>query len=201
MNNTMKLTLLCLPVLMLTMACAHTPPPVAVKPAPALVRPPAPAVECASCPQPSPVPDLLDHVNRLRLASATELQREQQNVQSQMQTANAGQRTRLVIQQALLTSLGRLPADYPRVLLQLEAIQKSSDAQDAPWRSLAALLHALLADQRRQAETLEKQTLALKEEQRRREGMEEREAALQEKLEGLKAIERNLMNRTPVNKP
>lgn len=145
-------------------------------------------------------PDLLDYFARMRAATTAEQGRELQQVQAQLQSASAP-RGRLLVQLAMLAALGRPVSDPGRLIQQLDALQKSTDPQERGVRPLASLLHYLLLEQRRAEDHYEKSAQALREEQRRREALEEREAALLEKLEGLKAIERNLMTRPQVKKP
>lgn len=178
-------------------ACARPPLPVApAVPAPVAVAPLSPPPP--PCPPPSPVVELLDYYQQLRLMSAAELQKEQASL---LAAANPPRSDAVVIQLAMLASLNRGTSDWGRLLAQLDALQKSRDAASAPLRALAALLHGALGEQRRLEDQNEKSAALLREEQRRREGLEEREAALQEKLEGLKAIERNLLNRPQGKKP
>lgn len=142
--------------------------------------------------------ELLDYYQQLRQMTTAELQKEQANL---LAAANPPRGDAGVIQLAMLASLNRTASDWGRLLAQLDVLQKSREPASAPFRPLAALLHGNLSEQRRLDEQNEKAALQLREEQRRREGLEEREAALQEKLEGLKAIERNLLNRPQVKKP
>lgn len=179
-------------------ACARPPQPVApAAPAPVVVAPLSPPPP-PPCPPPSPVVELLDYYQQLRLMSAAELQKEQASL---LAAANPPRSDAAVIQLAMLASLNRGTSDWGRLLAQLDALQKSREAASAPLRALAALLHGVLGEQRRLEDQNEKSAALLREEQRRREGLEEREAALQEKLEGLKAIERNLLNRPQGKKP
>lgn len=190
-----RLILLLIPVLLA--ACAQAPvqvPPPA--PAPVVVLPPPPPPP-PPCPPPSPLVELFDYYQRLRTAPNAEQQREA----SQLQQQSAPRSDALILQQAMLATLGHGPADPGRLLQQLENLQKSREEASAPLRPLAALLFNVLSEQRRLEEQNEKTATLLKDEQKRRETIEEKQAALQEKLEGLKAIERNLLNRPQGKKP
>ena len=158
----------------------------------ALPPPPPP------CPPPSPQIELLDYYQQLRQMNAAELQKEQATL---LAPANLPRGDAGVIQLAMLASLNRTTTDWGRLLAQLDAVQKGREPSAAQYRPLAVLLYSTLMEQRRLEEQNEKTATLLREEQRRREGLEEREAALQEKLEGVKAIERNLLNRPQGKKP
>lgn len=88
------------------------------------------------------------------------------------------------LRKALALSQGRSSADLAQAAAQVEVI--ASDAQAAErLKPLATLLSARLAEQRRLQDNVDKLTQQLRDSQRRNE-------QLNEKLEGLKAIEQTL---------
>ena len=149
-------------------ACAQWPaaaPAVEPFPAPAAGEPPppapapAPAPEAAPTPPPPPVPPA--PADPAGSAAAT-------------------------LESALQLAQSRQPGDLTRAQALLEPLAREGAA--APWASIARLLQARLADQRRLEEQSERQSQQLREQQRRLEQL-----AVQ--LEALKAIERSLATR------
>lgn len=176
-------------------ACASITPPAAppvavVAPQPAPPPPPAPVVK--PCPPTPAVLDLLDYYQRVRQLGAAELQREQQVV---LAAAGSVPRDVQIVQLAMLALQMRAAGDWSRLLPQVEAIARGREEAGPGVRPLAQLLLAGQQEIRRLEEQSDKLTQQLRDEQKRREAAESREAALQDKLEGLKAIERNLLNR------
>lgn len=144
------------------------------------------------------VVELLDYYQRLRGASSTELQREQTLLNQQ---GNLLKTDAWVIQQAMLSTVARNSNDVGRILPSLDGVAKSKEPSSTPYRPLAVMLYTLLSEQKKLEEQVDKTTVQLREEQRRAEIAEEKQAALQDKLAGMIAIERSLLNRPQGKKP
>lgn len=97
---------------------------------------------------------------------------------------------RTTLQLALLLGQTRSNGDLARALALLDALLRSTAPEAAPWQPLARLLARGYAEQRRLEEQLERQNQQARDSQRKLE-------QLNEKLEALKAIERNLTTRPP----
>jgi hypothetical protein len=97
---------------------------------------------------------------------------------------------RTTLQLALLLGLTRNNGDIARALALLEPLLRSTAPEAAPWQPLARLLASRFAEQRRLEEQIERQSQQARDNQRKLE-------QLNEKLEALKAIERNLTTRPP----
>lgn len=144
------------------------------------------------------VVELLDYYQRLRGASSAELLREQTLLNQQ---GNLLKTDAWVIQQAMLATVARNSNDVSRVLPSLDGVAKSKEPLSTQYRSLAVMLYGLLSEQKKLEEQVDKTTVQLREEQRRAEIAEEKQAALQDKLAGMIAIERSLLNRPQGKKP
>lgn len=144
------------------------------------------------------VVELLDYYQRLRGASSTELQREQTLLNQQ---GNLLKTDAWVIQQAMLSTVARNSNDVGRILPSLDGVAKSKEPSSTPYRPLAVMLYTLLSEQKKLEDQMDKTTGQLREEQRRAEIAEEKQAALQDKLAGMIAIERSLLNRPQGKKP
>ena len=90
------------------------------------------------------------------------------------------------LENALQLAQSRQPGDLTRAQALLEPLAR--DGAAVPWATLARLLQARLADQRRLDEQIERQAQQLRDQQRRLE-------QLTSQLEALKAIERSLATR------
>jgi hypothetical protein len=99
--------------------------------------------------------------------------------------------------QALALSMTRAPGDIVRAQAVLDQVLHNNTPQADPFRSLARLLAYRLGEQRRAEETAERANLQLRDLQR---DSQKKLDALNDKLEALKAIERNL-NTRPGAKP
>lgn len=90
----------------------------------------------------------------------------------------------------LLSVAGTSFHDGGRAKALAEEVAKSKNADSSALRSLASMIAANIAEQRRQDERSQKLAQRVQEEEKRAD-------ALQQKLDGLKAIEKNLLNREP----
>lgn len=105
-------------------------------------------------------------------------------------TAQAG------MEKALLLARLQQPADIEAALLILDGITASTDAAAKPWQPVASLLAPLwranYQEQKRLLEQAEKQSLLLRDSQRRVDQLNEKVEQLGHKLDALKSIELNL---------
>lgn len=97
---------------------------------------------------------------------------------------------RSTLQLALLLGQTRGNGDLARALALLDTLLRSTAPEAAPWLPLARLIARGYAEQRRLEEQVERQNQQARDNQRKLE-------QLNEKLEALKAIERNLTTRPP----
>ncbi|CAN7185720.1 hypothetical protein LJR289_000395 [Pseudoduganella sp. LjRoot289] len=183
---TSKLTSLppLLPLLLLS-ACITAPPP----PAPSPVMP-APAVAPLTqtplthvSPQDEAAPLLAYHQSLRRMAQG-ELLKELSGLSLQQATP------KLSLQIGMILMLTRGNGDLARAQAQFDSVATSNDQAAQGIKPLAQLLSSHCAEARRLSEHVERLTAQLKENQRKTE-------QLNEMLEGLKAIERNLPVRPP----
>jgi methyl-accepting chemotaxis protein len=159
-------------------ACA-TPAP----PAPAPLPPPtmAPAVSTPLThvsPQDEAAP-LLAYHQSLRRMSQGELLKELSGLGLQQATP------KLALQTGMILMLTRGAGDLARAQAQFDSVASSSDPAAQSLKPLAQLLSSHCAEARRLSEHADRLTAQLKENQRKTE-------QLNDMLEGLKAIERNL---------
>lgn len=134
------------------------------------------------------VSDLLTYQQRLRTMNGEELAVEHASAhQNLARQKSDGARLRL----ALLLSLPgtAFRDDVRAAVLAEEVIGRKSPDSSTLW-PLATLIAANAYEQRRQDERNQKLAQKLQEEEKRAD-------ALQQKLDGLKAIEKNLLNREP----
>lgn len=191
------------------------PPPPAPPPAPAPVVPakPEPTAEPAS-PAPPPkaaepaasaAPAATDALTQ-RLLAAHERLRELGAAELAREIARLGTATDppARIELAIALAQTRSNGDLARAISLLEPLARPTAAgadavpllQDAavPWLPFARLLHARLSEQRRLEEQVDRQSLQLREQQRRLE-------QLGAQLDALRAIERSLNTRPAVPAP
>lgn len=171
-------------------ACAvKEPPPPPPPPVPIVV---APIVHC------EPPRDEQDVAARHLLATQDRL--------STLNTADLAQEANhpidpnsieAAMDQALALSMTHAPGDIVRSQSVLDQILHNNSPQADPYRSLARLLSYRLAEQRRAEEAADRAAIALRDTQRE---SQRKLDALNDKLEALKAIERNL-NTRPGAKP
>ena len=150
---------------------------------------------------PASAADLLEYYQRLRGLrglSAAELAREQVALNQQATQPRADS---WVVQQVLLQSVQRGPNDLGRSLNALDAVVKNKEPANASVKQLAGLVYGFLQEQKRLEEQTEKLNAQLRDEQKQLDALAAKQAALQDKLDGLKAIERSLLNRPQGNKP
>jgi hypothetical protein len=100
--------------------------------------------------------------------------------------------------QALALSMTRTPGDLARAQGVLDQVQRNASAPAAPWRRLARMLAYRLGEQRRAEDQAERNAQALRDSQR---DAQRRYDQLNDKLEALKAIERNLNTRPGAGLP
>ena len=178
-------------VLVLTAAaCASPPPP---KPAP---PPPAPVVEIPQPVKPPPIPPpepiveaarhLYEYHERIDDLSPAALAEEIQRL------GNAPPDPETTLKLAMALSFTGLTVDSVRALALLQPLVTPPTAVAEPWRTLATMIAANIADVRRMQERNERQAQQLKDSQRRLD-----EAS--QKLEALRAIERSLDSRNLPN--
>ncbi len=171
-------------------------------PSPAGAKPPEPAPTAvaspveppASAPAQPPAPqvpppqadaalrDLLAFNDRARQLTPQDLAAEM----ARLNDEPPGPRTTL--QLALLLGQTRSNGDIARALALLEPLLRSTAPEAAPWQPLARLLASRFAEQRRLEEQIERQNQQARDTQRKLD-------QLNDKLEALKAIERNLTTR------
>jgi hypothetical protein len=167
--------------------------PVAAPPAaPAASAPTAPAavpVAPAALATPTDLAtrEMLAYHDRIRQLSPADVAREITRLGSE---ANAGPRSSFEL--ALLLAQSRGSGDLARALGLLDALVRSSAPEAAPWQPLARLVAVRFAEQRRLEEQIDRQMQQARDNQRRVE-------QLNDKLEALKAIERNLTTRPGTN--
>ena len=154
---------------MLLAACAATP----VKQTPVLVQTPPRVIVV---PDPS-VAELLAYYSSVRLMTPSELAKAQQD----MAKVDASAKNNL--RRAMLAATVHGTGDLARAQALLEPISLSTD--EAALAPLAQLLAAHYAETRRQDDAIEKLNSQVRDAQRRND-------QLNEKLEGLKNIERSL---------
>lgn len=154
---------------------------------------PVPVVSVPAPPPPPPAPPVatasdlatrhvLAATERVRSLPPAELAREL----ARLGDGSAGPQATMELAVALAQSPH--PADTVRALVLLDGLQRNPSPDAAAWHPVARLLAAGLAEQRRLEETVERQNQQLRDQQRRLE-------QLNDKLEALKAIERNLVTR------
>jgi hypothetical protein len=132
--------------------------------------------------------ELLMYHQRLRGMSSEELGAEYTTAsQAFSKQKSDSARLRLAM---LLDLPGTTFHDDARAQALAEEVAKGKNPEGSALRPLAALIAANVAEQRRQDERNQKLAQRLQEEEKRAE-------ALQQKLDGLKAIEKNLLNREP----
>lgn len=90
----------------------------------------------------------------------------------------------------LLSMPGAAFRDDTRAVALADEVVNRKGGENAALRPLAMMLAAVASEHRRQEERSQKLAQKLQEEEKRAEG-------LQQKLDGLKAIEKNLLNREP----
>lgn len=201
----MRTSLSAVPVALLLSACGTTPPPPpqasvttvittpAQAPAPQIlvvtpVQAPAFTSPEALNTQAPALPDvvtaLLTYSERLRLLNPTDLAAE---IAVQGDPGNTPLR-----QMQLALALMHMPqaADTARALGLLQRVVGSASPEATPLKPLARLLAHQLMEQRRLEDSLERQSLQLREHQRRIDQLSER-------LEAMRAIERSLTTRPP----
>jgi hypothetical protein len=132
--------------------------------------------------------DLLAYQQRVRGLSGDELAAEYASASQ----ALARQKTDVNrLRLALLLSLpGAAFRDDGRAASLADEVASRKGGNEGGLRSLAALVAASAAERRQQEERSQKLAQKLQEEEKRAD-------ALQQKLDGLKAIEKNLLNREP----
>ena len=163
---------------------AAAPPPEPLPPAAPVVVPAPPPPAPPLAPDPATLADaavrrLLAFHERLREIGPTEMAREQARI------GDAPDQPAQALELALLLAQRQQPGDLVRALTLVEPLTRAT--APAPWQAPARLLHARLYEQRRLEEQLERQTLQLRDQQRRLE-------QLTAQLQALKAIERSLNN-------
>ncbi|PZP64506.1 MAG: hypothetical protein DI596_01815 [Azospira oryzae] len=134
----------------------------------------------------SDVEALLDYYERLTNLQGPELAKEHERARQ------AYAKTRSDYHRLQLALYGALPnagaEEQMQSLNLLEPLVKSSEHRNADLRRLALLLHGLIQEQRRLGESLNAASQKAKEEQKRADN-------LQQKLDALKSIEKNLIER------
>ena len=164
-------------------ACAHNEPPLPA-PTPIVV---APILHC------DPARDSQDAAARHFLATQDRL--------GTLNTADLAQEANHAIDpnsieaamdQALALSMTHAPGDIPRAQAVLDQVLHNNSQQADPYRSLARLLAYRLAEQRHAEEAADRAAIQLRDQQR---DSQRKLDALNDKLEALKAIERNLNTR------
>ncbi len=132
------------------------------------------------------VESLLDYYERLTKLSGPELAKEYERARQTYARARSDyNRLQLALHGALP---GAGPEDQIQSLNLLEPLVKSNDQKNGDLRRLALLLHGLIQEHRRLAEGLSAASQKAKEEQKRAED-------LQQKLDAIKSIEKNLIER------
>jgi hypothetical protein len=132
--------------------------------------------------------DLLVYHQRIRAMSAEELGVEQAAAtQALAKQKSDSARLRLAM---LLSLPGSAFRDDGRAVALAEEVANRKNPDSSSLRPLASLIAANASEQRRQEDRNQKLAQRLQEEEKRAE-------TLQQKLDGLKAIEKNLLNREP----
>lgn len=172
-----------LPALLLS-ACTTTAPPLptVVMAPPVTVPVMPPLTQLAPLDETSP---LLAYHQSLRRKSPGELLKELSGLNLQQPTP------RVTIQMGMILMLTRGPGDLARAQALFDSVATSSEPAAQGLAPLAALLSSHSAESRRLSEQADRLAGQLKENQRKTE-------QLNEMLEGLKAIERNLPVRPTV---
>ena len=116
---------------------------------------------------------------RVRQMSPAELQQEVQRI------GDPAQSFRATMELSILLGYTRAPGDVQRALGLLDNLLRSPAPEAADWLPWARVLRARYGEQRRVEDQLEKQTQALRENQRKLE-------QVNQQLEAVKAIERTL---------
>ncbi|MES2260734.1 MAG: hypothetical protein V4724_19625 [Pseudomonadota bacterium] len=171
-----------LPLLLLG-ACAHysTAPPVLP---PVTLAPPAPLPPLPlMAPQDETAPLLVYH-QRLRRMTQGELLKELSTIGPQQG------RPKTALQAGMILMLTRGSGDLARAQALFDSVATSEDPAAQALKPLAQLMSSYCAEARRLAEHGERLAAQLKENQKKSE-------QLNDMLEGLKAIERNLPARSP----
>lgn len=175
-------------------ACAlrpAAPPAVVTEPrppvAPVPVADPVPAAVPATVPPPQtpvapPLDALLAVAERQRNLGASELAAELARI------GDSAHSPPLQMQLALLLLQTHQPADTARALGLLQRVAGSEDPEAGPLRSLARVLASRVQDVRRLEDQQERQSVQLRDAQKRIE-------VLSERLEAMRAIERSLIPR------
>lgn len=166
-------------------ACANpAPPPAPPAPTPIVV---APIVHC------DPPRDMQDVAARHFLATQDRL--------SVLNTADLAQEANhpidpnsveAAMDQALALSMTHAPGDIVKAQSLLDQVLHNNTPDADPYRSLARLLAYRLSEQRRAEEAADRAATQLRDQQRE---SQKKLDALNDKLEALKAIERNLNTR------
>lgn len=178
-------------LMLLLTGCVVVSPEVATTKEPASAKRVTPVGPCSAV-------ELLDYYQRLRGLSALELGKEQNLLNQQ---ATQPRSDAWLVQQALLQSVMHGPNDLSRSLVSLDSVLKNKEPANPSIRQLAVLLYSLLSEQKRLEDQNEKASAQLRDDQKQLETLAAKHAALQDKLDGLKAIERSLLNRPQGNKP
>lgn len=183
-------------------AVALAPAQAPAAPAIALPPPPAPAPAASSAvpiaaAEPLGAADvaarrLLRFHDRLRGLPPAEVAAETARLASMLGNSAPGSAPGVALELSIALAQSRNVPDVVRALGLAEAVARADTPEAADWRSLARLLAARLAEQRRAEEQLERQSAQLRESQRSVQ-------QLNEKLEALKAIERSLNPRPAAN--
>ncbi|WP_394777332.1 hypothetical protein [Undibacterium sp.] len=162
------------------LAGCNTQPRVAEPALPPIVVQPAAAVAPSNVS--SETEDLLAYFQRTRLLPAAELPRLMADLNVLARTPHRE------VQRAILFGFMRGSGDLARAMTALDGVVKSSDAEAERIKPLAYFLYANYSEWRRLDEATDKQNQQLKDAQRRAD-------LLSQKLEDLKAIERQLPTR------
>lgn len=202
---------LCLTAAVCLSACATPEPAPAPPPVPAaLDQPPAPAATVVPTP-PAPMPpalasgvaesppagettsppvldSMLTYADRLRGLTTQGL------AQEQAALGEPGNQPVRQFQLALVLMHSHQPADTARALGLLQRVLSHAGPESTPLKPLVRLLATRLLDQRRLEDTVERQSLQLRDNQRRIE-------LLNDRLEAMRAIERSLTPRSPSRAP
>jgi hypothetical protein len=181
-------------------APAPLPVPAPAAPAPAVPAPAvlAPVTAMPSAPPPAPevparppaseaesaVLAALAYGDRLRVLSGSELSAEVQRLGGQLPTPMTQMQTALALMQT------RVPSDTQRAVLLLQRLLAQDATEARALHPLARLIAAQLAEQRRLEEQSDRQVQQLRDALRRNDQLNER-------LDALRAIERDRPTRTP----
>ncbi|MFZ6645473.1 hypothetical protein ACO0LO_07145 [Undibacterium sp. TJN25] len=165
-------------VVFFALAGCKTLPPAAEAAPPVILVQPAPVPASSS----SETEDLLAYFQRVRLLPSAELPRLMADLNVLAKTPHRE------VQRAILFGFMRGSGDLARAMAALDGVVKSSDAEAEHLKPLAYFLSANYSEWRRLDEAADKQSQQLKDAQRRAD-------QLSQKLEDLKAIERQLPTR------